>query len=112
MPDRELSLYLGDIKSAIKNIAKYIKGMSFSDFVKDSKTQDAVVRNLEVIGEAANNLPKKITKQSPNVPWAQMISMRNKVIHAYFGIDPDIVWQTVTEDLPSLSKEINKIKLK
>jgi len=110
MSDRQWSLYLDDIKLAIKNINKYIKGMRFNDFVKDSKTQDAVVRNLEVIGEAAKHIPQSITKKFPGIPWAQVISMRNKMIHAYFGIDPDIVWQTIKEDLPQLQKQINKIE--
>jgi len=72
---------------------------------------DAVVRNIEIIGEAANNIPEEIKIKFPDVPWHRIIGMRNKVIHEYFGIDLDILWKTVQKRIPELKKQIHKIKI-
>ena len=68
---------------------------------------DAVVRNLSIIGEAVNNLPEEIKVQSPLIPWEEIIGMRNKVIHEYFGVDEDILWKTIKEDLPIFEQQID-----
>jgi uncharacterized protein with HEPN domain len=109
MSKRNIDLYLLDIISAIDNIIKYTKNLSLAKYRKDGKTIDAVIRNLEIIGEAANNLPKEITIVNSNIPWDKIIAMRNKVIHEYFGVDVDILWQTIKEDLPELRKQIRKL---
>ena len=72
--------------------------------MKDEKTIDSVIRNLEIIGEAARSIPDDFKVQHPDIPWDEMIGMRNKVIHEYFGVDHEIVWKTVTDDLPTLKK--------
>lgn len=106
---RNVDLYFDDIFSAIKKIDKYTKDLSINNFVKDTKTFDAVIRNLEIIGEAANKIPENIRKRYETIPWHKMISMRHKVIHEYFGVDPEILWKTIKEDLPNLKKLFKKI---
>ena len=109
MSDRSDDLYLDDISSSITQISKYVRGLAFGDFKKDQMTIDAVVRNIEIIGEAANNISDRFKKKYKNFPWNRMIGMRNKVIHEYFGVDLEILWETVKVDLPALRKALQKI---
>ncbi len=109
MSKRAPTLYLKDILSSIEFIEEFIEGILYDDFASDRKTIDAVVRNLEIIGEAAKNIDKEITNEHPEIPWERMISMRNKVIHEYFGVDTEILWETVTIDLPSLKEKIKNL---
>lgn len=76
---------------------------------KNEKTVDAVVRNLEIIGEAAKNISQEFESKFPEIPWKEMISMRNKVSHEYFGVDSEILWETVTKDLPLLKEKLRKL---
>ena len=78
-------------------------------FETDEQVVDAVVRNLGVIGEAVNNLPADFKAKYPEIPWQKIIGMRNKVLHEYFGIDWDILWQTIEKSIPELKKQINRI---
>lgn len=110
MSKRNVKLYFDDISVAVRKIEKYTKKLNLEEFAADEKTIDAVIRNLEIVGEAANNIPKEVKEKYPNIPWRQISGMRNKIIHEYFGIDWDILWQTIEEDLPKLKREINKIK--
>ena len=110
MPKQEINLYIEDIYFSCNKIANYTKDYNFEKFRKDEKTVDAVVRNLEIIGEAAKNIPPKLRKQYKEIPWTKIISMRNKITHEYFGIDHSILWKTVEEDIPTLKKKISKIK--
>ena len=98
--------FLGDIREAIQRIAAYTEGMAYEQFVKDSKTQDAVIRNLEVIGEATKNLSNPLRKMYPQIPWKDLAGMRDKMIHHYFGINYEIVWTIAKEELPGLLPEI------
>lgn len=109
MSKRKPILYLQDILSSIANIEDYTKDLSFPDFSNDKKTIDAVVRNFEIIGEAARNMPEEILTKYPDLPWNKMISMRNKTMHEYFGVDLDILWTTIKEDLNSLKEQIKDI---
>lgn len=109
MSKRNPKLYLDDIIIAIESIQEYTKGFSLVSFEKDKKTIDAVVRNLEIIGEAANNIPSELKIKYPNLPWKDMISMRNKVLHEYFGVDVDILWQTINEDLLPLKEKLKNL---
>lgn len=88
---------------------KYVKGISFDEFVEDGKTVRAVIRSIEVIGEAASKISMKFRKEHPDVPWQKTIGMRNRLIHVYFDIDYNIIWQTVKENLPSLIKQLQSI---
>lgn len=92
MPERSAKLYVQDILDAISAIEKYTKGYSRDDFMDDRKTVDAVVRNLEVIGEAARQMPKDVVIQYGDIPWEKIVGMRNKVIHEYAGVDLSILW--------------------
>ena len=106
MSERGVALYIADILEAIKKIELYTAGMSSDAFQRDSKTIDAVVRNVEVIGEAVNHLPADLKSRHPNIPWRLIAGARNKAIHEYFGIDVSILWQTIQEDIPMLKKQI------
>lgn len=103
---RAPKLYLQDILTSINNIEEYVKEMTFETFIRDNKTMHAVVRNFEIIGEAAKNMPPELITKYPDVPWKEMVSMRNKVLHGYFGVDTEILWKTIQEDIPSLKKQI------
>ncbi|KKP94071.1 MAG: hypothetical protein UR99_C0046G0007 [Candidatus Moranbacteria bacterium GW2011_GWD2_36_12] len=109
MSSRGIKLYLEDIRESIKKIEKYTRGMDFTEFSRDMKTVDAVIKNLFVIGEAANNIPKEIKLKYPEVSWREISGMRNKIAHEYFGIDEEILWKTIKEDLPIFKKQISKI---
>jgi len=99
-----------DIKEAVERIKGYIAGIDFKKFLGDAKTQDAVVRNLEIIGEAAKNLSAAFKKDHTEIPWKKISGMRDRLIHHYFGVNLDIVWSIVRDDLPALITEINRIK--
>ena len=99
---RDARVYLHDIIEAMRNIEEYTAGLSFEAFSHDNKTIDAVVRNCEIIGEAAKNIPEEIKQQYSQIPWKVMAGMRDKLIHEYFGINLNVVWETITEDLPPL----------
>ncbi len=107
MSKRLPKLYLEDISNSISNIEDYTKGITFKDFAQDKKTIDAVVRNLEIIGEASKNIPEKFREGHNEIPWSEMISMRNKVIHEYISVDVETLWKTIKEDLPKLNRQID-----
>jgi uncharacterized protein with HEPN domain len=101
--------YLAHILEAIRNIEEYTEGMTLDDFMLDRKTQDAVIRNLEVIGEACNNVSKNnpdFAAAHASVPWGFAYEMRNALSHGYFKVDHAVVWQTLQHDLPTLQKQI------
>lgn len=109
MSERAIKLYLEDILEAIQKIEDFTRGMALEGFSRDVKTIDAVVRNVEVIGEAARKVPEKLRLQHPAVPWKQVVGARDKVIHEYFGVDLDIIWKTVVEDLPNFKHQIETL---
>ncbi len=88
---------------------KYTEGISFSEFVKDGKTVRAVMRAIEVIGEAASKISIGFRKEHPDIPWQKIVGMRNRLIHVYFDIDYEIIWQTVNENLPPLIEQLQSI---
>ena len=98
-----------DILECIRRVQRHTQGLGFDEFENDEKTIDSVLRNLEIIGEASKHIPGKIQKIYPNVPWIEMYTMRNIVIHEYHGVNLKIIWQTVTEDLPALIPQLTKI---
>jgi len=109
--DRTYKMYLDDILLSINRISEYTEGYSFSDFKKDYKTVDAVIRNFEIIGEAAKNISIEIKDQYTNVPWNEMYLLRNKVSHEYFGVDYEIIWDIAINYLPENKKQIESILL-
>ena len=100
---------LEDILDSLERIQQYIQDINLQEFKSDQRTIDAVVRNLEVIGEAARYIPESIVEEYPDVPWKYMRDMRNVLIHEYFGIHTEIIWQTITHDLPLLKTQLKKI---
>lgn len=104
------TIYLKHILEAINNIENYIENILTVDAFTQSKiTKDAVLRNFEIIGEATNNLENEFITQHPQIEWDKIISMRNFIIHEYFGVDLELVWETIKKDLPILKKEIEKL---
>ena len=108
--DKDPKIYIENIQEAINKIGKYVRGLTFEQFIEDDKTHDAVIRQLETIGEASTQLEEEFKQKYPNLPWKFMQAMRNKLIHEYFGVDLEIVWQTITESLPELEVEIKKFE--
>jgi uncharacterized protein with HEPN domain len=109
MSKRPVNLLLDDICQAIDRIEEYTKGISFDAFSKDQKSIDAVARNFEIIGEAANRLPDDFKTSRPAVEWHKIVGLRHRIIHEYFGVDIAIVWQIIQKDLPSLRQALSKI---
>lgn len=104
--DRDL---LSDIREAINRITTYVTGKTYFSFVADTKTQDAVIRNLEILGEATKNLSGSLRAQFPDIPWKSMAGVRDRLIHHYFGVNLDIVWQIVTIELPQVASQLQNL---
>lgn len=99
---RDVTLYLEDIVEACEKIERYIAGVEYEGFCSDSMRYDAVVRNIEIIGEASRQLPDSVTAAMPEIAWRKIMGMRNILAHAYFGIDVDIVWDVAVHEVPRL----------
>jgi uncharacterized protein with HEPN domain len=106
---RDISLYLNDIYNAIVQIELFRKDLSFNDFINDDKTSNAIIRKLEIIGEAVKHIPQNIRMNYDDIPWKEMAGMRDKLIHFYFGIDYDLVWKVIDQDLMEIKPKILKI---
>lgn len=109
MPPRHWRARVEDILDAIARIQRYTEGMDSDAFAKDQKTIDAVVRNLEIIGEASRHIPNEIQNRYPALPWSEMRSMRNLLSHAYFLVDVGILWKTVRDDLGPIAPSLRQI---
>ena len=109
MSKRDVKLYVRDILEAIKAIEKFVEGMDFESFKEDDKTSSAVIRKFEIIGEATKNIPQSIKEKYPHIPWKEMAGFRDRLIHFYFGIKYDIVWDTIKLRLPELRNNIEKV---
>jgi uncharacterized protein with HEPN domain len=106
---RDLTHFLQDILEAIDDIEGFIKEMEFNEFSGDKKTIYAVMKALEIIGEATKNLPDTLKNEYPDVPWKFMAGIRDKVVHGYFVVDLPIIWSTAKKDVPSLKSSIEEI---
>lgn len=111
MSTRSWQIRIEDILDAIVAIESYVAGMDEVQWRDDRKTIDAVVRNLEIIGEAAGQVPVEIQGQYSEIPWGKMKAMRNVLTHEYFGVDIEVLWRTVQEDLPPLQAALARIPL-
>jgi len=110
MSKREPFLLLEDIIESIRKIKIYTNGLSLDDFLKDDKTIDAVIRNFEIIGEAANRIPDDIRDKFQLVNWHRIRGFRNRIVHDYMGIDYEIVWEIIEKDLDELLNKIQEIR--
>jgi len=106
---RAYHIYLSDILQAFHNARQFLEGLSYDEFVDDRKTTSAVVRELEIVGEAVKQIPPSIRKKYPEIPWSDMAGMRDKLIHFYFGVDMEIVWKTIIERIPKLEPLIQDV---
>jgi len=106
---RDYRVYLKDVLSSISKIEEYLGDFKFEDFIKDNMRVDAVVRNLEIIGEAAKQIPEDIRRKYPFIDWRKISGLRDILIHEYFGVDFDILWDIVRNKIPVLKKDIKKI---
>lgn len=110
MSERSPKLLIEDILSSAQKIQRYNAGMTFEQFTVDEKTVDAVARNFEIIGEAANRLPNEFKSQHSSIDWDRIRGFRNRIVHDYFGIDYSIVWNITENYLPELYAELKKLK--
>lgn len=106
---RDVKLFLSDIIECIERIEEYIKNVNKERFLKEIQIQDAVMRRLEIIGEAAKNVPEKFRKAYSDTPWKRIAGMRDILTHVYFGVKLERVWIVINEDLPNLKEKIRKI---
>jgi uncharacterized protein with HEPN domain len=108
--ERDLADFLLDIRESALDAIEFAGSMSYEQFRSDKKTKQAVIRSLEVIGEATKHIPDTFRNKYPAIPWKQMAGMRDRLIHGYFGVDEQVVWETVQEFLPRLINNLSGIE--
>jgi len=106
---RDYTLYINDMLECIERIEEFVGDMSYEEFVEDDKTSSAVVRKLEIMGEASKNIPIEIRREYKEIPWSDVAKMRDKIIHFYFGVDYEIVWKVIKERLPGIKPLIEQV---
>ncbi|MBI5080230.1 MAG: DUF86 domain-containing protein [Chloroflexi bacterium] len=109
---RDYRLFLDDIKTACQKVLRYTSEMSYEQFINDEKTYDAVVRNLEVIGEAAKKVPDEVRERYPDIEWKKISGFRDIAIHEYYNMDEEILWDVVKNRIPELLEQVTEILTK
>ena len=110
MSKRPVELLVEDIWEAVEKAERYTGNITSETFLSDSKTADAVVRNLGIIGEAASRLPDDFKKKHPEIEWVKIVGLRHRIVHEYFGVDMDIVWQILKNDLPAFKGKLRSVR--
>ncbi|OGQ44849.1 MAG: hypothetical protein A3H42_01270 [Deltaproteobacteria bacterium RIFCSPLOWO2_02_FULL_46_8] len=110
--NRNPVVYLRHVLDAIYSIEEYTSGFSHADFIQQRPIQDAVIRQIEIIGEALKRVPASVRSSAPEIPWQDITGMRDRLIHDYFAVDIESVWQTVQRDIPGLKDRIHKLLTK
>ena len=108
---RDYKLYINDIRDSIKQIEEYLQGISEEEFMKDKKLQDAVIRRLEIIGEASRNIPRALKEKNKQVPWFEMSQFRDFIVHSYFDASLQRIWRASTENIKKIKEAMKKITL-
>lgn len=106
---RDHSLYISDILEAFEAIEHFVEGQSFDEFKRDDKTSSAVIRKFEIVGEAAKQVPQAMRQDYPGIPWKEMAGMRDKLIHLYFGVNYDLLWQTIINRIPQIKPALSQM---
>jgi uncharacterized protein with HEPN domain len=109
---RSWHFFLDDMGAFARDALSYTTGMDQAEFERNSLVFDATLRKLELIGEAARNVPEEVRGLAPGIPWRQIIATRNRIVHAYLGIDNDTIWSILRDDMPGLIAEVEALKLK
>ncbi len=109
MSKRSTNLLIKDIKAAILKIKRYTHELDFDEFVEDDKTIDAVIRNFEIIGEAANRIPDDYREKHSEIDWFRIRGFRNRIVHEYFGVDLGVVWTIISDYLDDLDSNITSL---
>jgi uncharacterized protein with HEPN domain len=103
---RTYKMYIEDILESIDKIERYINSLTYETFEKNDLVVDAVIRNIEIIGEASKNIPENVRGEYPKIPWKRIVGLRNIAIHEYFGVDLTIIWEIITKNLPETRSKI------
>ena len=109
MTQQSALVFLDDMLEALQQIEHYVHGLDFTQFSQNRLVIDGVIRNLEIVGEAANNIPDEMKNSAEDIPWNNIIGLRNVLIHEYFGVDLTIVWEIITKDLPPMKGKIQAL---
>jgi len=107
---RDDAVYLDHMRDSISRVASYLDGIDEAEFMRTPLIQDAVMRQIQIIGEAANRLSAEYTASTAGIPWKDITGMRHKLVHDYMGVDLEAVWETAVRDLPALQVELNRIR--
>ena len=107
--ERSWRLYIQDMIDFGENVLSYTEGLDQSAFISDRRTYDATLRNIELIGEAATHVPDQVREANPHVPWRVIIGTRNRVAHGYLGLDDDVIWSIIQDDIPDLLPKLRRI---